>query len=29
MALGPAMLLAADSGSQVVVRQLRGESLVA
>lgn len=26
-ALGPAMLLAADSGSQVVVRQLRGESL--
>ena len=27
MALGPAMLLAADSGSQVVMRQLRGESL--
>jgi hypothetical protein len=27
VALGPAMLLAVDSGSQVVVRQLRGESL--
>ena len=27
MALGSTMLLAADSGSQVVVRQLRGESL--
>ena len=27
MALGPAMLLAVDSGSQVMVRQLRGESL--